>query len=89
MLICAHRYSSLEVLFDTLKFHGSAFTTEFWTRIFDSVLLPIFDHVRAEVHPPSPPPNPSLIHGHQPHTLTATQEYYLHNVKKIRANICS
>ena len=43
------RYSSLEVLFDTLKYHGSAFTIEFWTRIFDSVLLPIFDHVRAEV----------------------------------------
>jgi len=37
------------VLFDTLKYHGSAFTIEFWTRIFDSVLLPIFDHVRAEV----------------------------------------
>ena len=37
------------MLFDTLKFHGTAFTTPFWTRIFDSVLLPIFDHVRAEV----------------------------------------
>ena len=37
------------MLFDTLKFHGAAFTTPFWTRIFDSVLLPIFDHVRAEV----------------------------------------
>ncbi len=37
------------MLFDTLKYHGSAFTIEFWTRIFDSVLLPIFDHVRAEV----------------------------------------
>lgn len=44
------RYSALEVLFDTLKFHGSAFTLPFWTRIFDSVLLPIFDHVRAEVN---------------------------------------
>ena len=43
------RYSALEVLFDTLKFHGAAFTLPFWTRIFDSVLLPIFDHVRAEV----------------------------------------
>lgn len=43
------RYSALEVLFDTLKFHGSAFSLPFWTRIFDSVLLPIFDHVRAEV----------------------------------------
>lgn len=36
-------------MFDTLKFHGAAFTTPFWMRIFDSVLLPIFDHVRAEV----------------------------------------
>lgn len=43
------RYSALEVLFDTLTYHGSAFTPEFWTRIFDSVLLSIFDHVRAEV----------------------------------------
>lgn len=39
----------VQVLFDTLKYHGGAFTTPFWTRIFDSVLLPIFDHVRAEV----------------------------------------
>jgi brefeldin A-inhibited guanine nucleotide-exchange protein len=38
-----------QVLFDTLNFHGASFTTPFWTRIFDSVLLPIFDHVRAEV----------------------------------------
>ena len=43
----------MQVLFDTLKFHGAAFTTPFWTRIFDSVLLPIFDHVRAEVWEPS------------------------------------
>lgn len=38
-----------QVLFDTLEFHGSSFTPEFWSRVFDSVLLPIFDHVRAEV----------------------------------------
>lgn len=37
------------MLFDTLEFHGSSFTPEFWSRVFDSVLLPIFDHVRAEV----------------------------------------
>lgn len=43
------RISSLEVLFDILKFHGASFTPPFWLRIFDSVLLPIFDHVRAEV----------------------------------------
>ena len=40
---------SLQVLFDTLKFHGASFTAPFWARVFDSVLLPIFDHVRAEV----------------------------------------
>ncbi|GMH32506.1 hypothetical protein BSKO_00340 [Bryopsis sp. KO-2023] len=43
------RSSALEVLFDTLKFHGKAFAGSFWARILDSVLLPIFDHVRAEV----------------------------------------
>lgn len=43
------RSSALEVLFDTLKFHGSSFAQSFWARILDSVLLPIFDHVRAEV----------------------------------------
>lgn len=43
------RYSALETLFDTLKFDGNDFTPSFWLRIFDSVLLPIFDHVRAQV----------------------------------------
>lgn len=43
------RNSALEVLFDTLKRHGSSFAESFWKRVFDSVLLPIFDHVRAEV----------------------------------------
>ena len=37
------------MLFDILKFHGASFTPPFWLRVFDSVLLPIFDHVRAEV----------------------------------------
>ena len=37
------------VLFDILKFHGGSFTPQFWIRIYDSVLLPMFDHVRAEV----------------------------------------
>lgn len=37
------------MLFDILKFHGASFTPQFWLRVFDSVLLPIFDHVRAEV----------------------------------------
>ena len=45
------RYSALEVLFDILKFHGASFSPQFWLRVFDSVLLPIFDHVRAEVRP--------------------------------------
>jgi len=43
------RNSALEVLFDTLKRHGNSFAESFWKRVFDSVLLPIFDHVRAEV----------------------------------------
>eukprot|EP00210_Caulerpa_lentillifera_P001785 g1715.t1 len=43
------RTSALDVLFDTLKYHGSAFSESLWARILDSVLLPIFDHVRAEV----------------------------------------
>ena len=37
------------MLFHTLKEYGGSFEAQFWTRIFDSVLLPIFDHVRAEV----------------------------------------
>ena len=41
----------MQVLFDTLKYHGASFTAPFWARVFDSVLLPIFDHVRAEVCP--------------------------------------
>ena len=41
----------MQVLFDTLKYHGASFTAPFWARVFDSVLLPIFDHVRAEVGP--------------------------------------
>lgn len=44
------------MLFDTLKFHGAAFTPPFWARVFDSVLLPIFDHVRAEARAPPPAP---------------------------------
>lgn len=40
------------MLFDILKYHGSSFSPQFWLRVFDSVLLPIFDHVRAEVSPP-------------------------------------
>lgn len=43
------RTSGLDVLFDILKYHGHSFSESFWARILDSVLLPIFDHVRAEV----------------------------------------
>lgn len=39
----------LQVLFDVLKTHGGSFADSFWLRIFERVLLPIFDHVRAEV----------------------------------------
>ncbi len=60
------RNSALEVLFDTLKCHGATFADSFWRRIFDSVLLPIFDHVRAEVRRwaegEGQPPPLSLIH---------------------------
>ena len=41
--------SALQVLFDVLKCHGGSFAESFWSRIFERVLLPIFDHVRAEV----------------------------------------
>lgn len=37
-----------QVLFDTLKFHGDNFSESFWARVFDKILFPIFDHVRAE-----------------------------------------
>jgi len=43
------RHSSLEVLFDILDYHGGSFAIDFWVRIFNSILFPIFDHVRAEV----------------------------------------
>ncbi len=43
------RYGALGVLFDILKLHGGSFTQAFWIRVYDSILLPMFDHVRAEV----------------------------------------
>ena len=43
------RYGALGVLFDILKLHGNSFTKAFWIRVYDSILLPMFDHVRAEV----------------------------------------
>ena len=43
------RRSALEVLFDILKFHGDHFSPGFWAKVYESILMPIFDHVRAEV----------------------------------------
>ncbi|CAM6091423.1 unnamed protein product [Calypogeia fissa] len=40
------RKSALEVLFDTLRYHGHLFSPALWERVFDSVLFPIFDYVR-------------------------------------------
>lgn len=45
------RKSALEVLFDTLRFHGDKFSPGLWEKVFDSVLLPIFDHVRRATEP--------------------------------------
>jgi brefeldin A-inhibited guanine nucleotide-exchange protein len=42
-----------QVLFDTLRDHGGAFSEAFWARIFERVLMPIFDAVRAEVRAPA------------------------------------
>ena len=35
------------MLFDTLKFHGSSFEPGFWARVYDAILFPMFDVVRA------------------------------------------
>lgn len=45
------RKSALEVLFDTLRFHGHMFSSGLWERVFDKVLFPIFDHVRRATEP--------------------------------------
>ena len=45
------RTSALEVLFDTLKFHGGSFAPGFWSRVYGRILFPIFDHVRADIMP--------------------------------------
>lgn len=47
------RTSALEVLFDTLKFHGGSFAPGFWSRVYSRILFPIFDHVRADIVPVS------------------------------------
>merc|ERR1712144_65946 len=43
------RQRARKSLFDILQFHGHTFSVEFWNRIFESVLFPIFDNVRAEI----------------------------------------
>eukprot|EP00850_Spirogloea_muscicola_P010395 SM000061S19222 [mRNA] locus=s61:207593:216818:+ [translate_table: standard] len=50
------RRSALEVLFDTLRFHGHMFSPALWERVFDSVLFPIFDYVRRASEPSMPSP---------------------------------
>ena len=45
----AIRQRARKSLFDILQFHGHTFSVEFWNRIFESVLFPIFDNVRAEI----------------------------------------
>lgn len=42
------RRSALEVLHDTLKFHGEMFSESFWRKVFDSILFPIFRSVQSE-----------------------------------------
>ncbi|GBG70987.1 hypothetical protein CBR_g8287 [Chara braunii] len=49
------RKDALEVLFDTLRFHGHLFSPALWERVFDSVLFPIFDYVRRATEPQKPP----------------------------------
>lgn len=45
------RKSALDILFDTLRFHGHLFSLGLWERVFDSVLFPIFDSVRRATDP--------------------------------------
>nr|GEW39325.1 brefeldin A-inhibited guanine nucleotide-exchange protein 2-like [Tanacetum cinerariifolium] len=45
------RKSALEALFDTLRNHGHHFSLPLWERVFDSVLLPVFDYVRHAIDP--------------------------------------
>lgn len=49
LVVHACLHACTQVLFDVLKCHGGSFAESFWSRIFERVLLPIFDHVRAEV----------------------------------------
>ncbi|KAI3701044.1 hypothetical protein L2E82_45687 [Cichorium intybus] len=45
------RQGALEALFDTLRNYGHHFSLPLWERIFESILFPIFDHVRHAIDP--------------------------------------
>ena len=40
------RRSALDVLYDTLKFHGEVFSASLWDKVFDAILFPIFRSVQ-------------------------------------------
>lgn len=42
------RRSALDVLFDILNEHGACFSKGFWAKVFERMLLPIFDSVQVE-----------------------------------------
>jgi brefeldin A-inhibited guanine nucleotide-exchange protein len=42
------RNSALDVLFDILREHGVCFSADFWDKVFERMLLPIFDSVQVE-----------------------------------------
>lgn len=44
----ALRISALDVLFDTLTEHGACFSEGFWAKVFERMLLPIFDSVQVD-----------------------------------------
>ncbi|CAH2076667.1 unnamed protein product, partial [Thlaspi arvense] len=44
----AIRKRSIEVLFNILMDHGHLFTRPFWTGIFSSIILPVFNNIRSK-----------------------------------------
>uniref|UniRef100_A0A1J3GVQ6 Brefeldin A-inhibited guanine nucleotide-exchange protein 4 n=1 Tax=Noccaea caerulescens TaxID=107243 RepID=A0A1J3GVQ6_NOCCA len=44
----AIRKRSIEVLFNILMDHGHLFTRTFWTGIFSSIILPVFNNIRSK-----------------------------------------
>lgn len=44
----AVRISALEVLFDILNEYGACYTEGFWAKVFERMLLPIFDSVQVD-----------------------------------------